>query len=62
MRKTILTVALMLALTGIAHAGIMLQPVAPPPPPPSDETAQGDIGQPLVETMAAIIEIAFSLG
>jgi hypothetical protein len=57
MRKTILTFTLILALTGIAHAGEMLTPVAPPPPP-----AQGEIGQPLTEMVVAIIETAFSLG
>jgi hypothetical protein len=59
MRKTIQTLVLILALTGIAHAGEMLTPVAPPPPPPP---AQGEMGQPLVETIVAIIETAFSLG
>jgi hypothetical protein len=59
MRKTILTFTLILALAGITHAGDMGQPVAPPPPPP---TVPGDMGQPLTEFIAAIIEIAFSLG
>jgi hypothetical protein len=59
MRKTILTLTLILALTGITPAGDMQQPVAPPPSPPP---AQGEMGQPVVETIAAIIEIAFSLG
>jgi hypothetical protein len=45
MRKTILTLALILALTGITHAGDILQPFAPPPPPP---TVPGDMGQPLI--------------
>jgi hypothetical protein len=39
MRKTIQTLVLILALTGIAHAGEMLTPAAPPPPP-----AQGEMG------------------
>ncbi|MDQ3821060.1 MAG: hypothetical protein M3362_25725 [Acidobacteriota bacterium] len=61
MRKTVLTFALMLALTGIARAGEMLTPVAPPPPtpPPSSE---GVMLQPLTETIETIIEIAFNLG
>jgi hypothetical protein len=60
MRKTILTLTLILALAGIAHAGDMGQPYVPPPPPPPN--AQGDMGQPLTEMVVAIIETAFSLG
>jgi hypothetical protein len=61
MRKTIQTLVLILALTGITYAGDIGQPIVPPPPTPAPSTP-GDIGQPLAQTIVAIIETALSLG
>jgi hypothetical protein len=59
MRKTISILVLLIALASPAFAGIMQQPVVPPPPEP---TAQGDIQQPLTETIVTVLLTALSLG
>jgi opacity protein-like surface antigen len=57
MKRTLYLVVLLVALTGSAYAGDMPQPGASI----SEAAAQGDMGQPLAEIIATVLETALSL-
>jgi hypothetical protein len=57
MRRTFYLIVLLVALTGSVYAGEIPQPGVSI----SEAAAQGDMGQPLTEIIATILETALSL-